>query len=398
MNVGENMKILMINSVCGTGSTGRICTDLYAELKKEGHQCKVAYGRNQAMHIDEADAIKIGTDFDTKCHGVISRITDKHGFYSKKATQAFITQIEEYDPDIIHLHNIHGYYMNVEVLFNYLKDSHKKVIWTLHDCWSFTGHGAYIQTAGEEVSEDYYYCGSKKKYPASYLMNNAKNNFARKKELFTSLDELDIITPSKWLADLVRQSYLKDYHIQVINNGIDSAKFNNEVTVTKAKYNFGDKKIVLGVAAVWETHKGIEDFLELAQLLPEDYQIVLVGKMGKQSLPTNITHISHTDSVEELAELYSLAEVFVNPTHLDNYPTVNLEALACGTPVLAYQTGGGSYESAYLDQSDGIVEGDVKEIYRRIQNQDYRNQLTNRYDISKERMIQEYLELYKSKL
>lgn len=347
------MKVLQINSVCGVGSTGRIATDLYKVLEEQGHECVIAYGRGTAP--EGIKTIKIGTDFDNYMHVAKTRIFDKHGFGSTKATKEFIKKVKEYDPDIIHLHNIHGYYINIEILFNYLKEANKKVIWTLHDCWAFTGHCSHFDYIG--CNKWKYKCGKcpqKNTYPSSILKDNSTWNYERKKQIFTSLDNMTIVTPSKWLASLVRDSFLKKYYIKVINNGINLDIFKYTNSNFRKKHNLQDKIIILGVASIWSKKKGFDYFIELSKLLNDNFKVVMVGvsKKQKERLPKNILVISKTNNSKELAEIYSAADVFVNPTLEDTYPTTNLEAIACGTKVLTFDSGGASET---ISKADGIV-------------------------------------------
>ncbi len=360
------MRILMINSVCGIRSTGRICTDLALALEKEGHQVKIAYGREDVPAEFQRFAMKIGNDFEVKLHGVISRLFDAQGFGSKKSTYDLIRKIKEFNPDIIHLHNIHGYYINIEILFEYLKTSGKKIICTLHDCWPFTGHCAYFDYADcKKWETGCFNCPQSREYPASFS-DNSKKNWEKKKAIFTNVPNLTIVTPSHWLANLVKNSYLKNYPVCVINNGINTDVFKNTPSDIKKNYNIADKKIVLGVAAIWDKRKGLYYMIELSQKLGDDYQVVVIGvtQEQKESLPNNVIGILRTNSVNELVEWYSAAEVFVNPTLEDNYPTTNLEAIACDTPVISFETGG-STESASL--YGAVAEkGDTDEICRLI--------------------------------
>lgn len=335
------MKVLQINSVCGVGSTGRIATDLYKVLEEQGHECVIAYGRGTAP--EGIKTIKIGTDFDNYMHVAKTRLFDKHGFGSTKATKEFIKKVKEYDPDVIHLHNIHGYYINIEILFDYLKKSNKKVIWTLHDCWAFTGHCAYFDYVGcEKWKNDCKNCPQKKEYPNSLVIDNSNWNFKRKKEIFTGLKDLTIVTPSKWLAGLLNESYLSEYKVKVINNGIDLDVFKPTKSDFRKRYGLEDKYIVLGVASVWDRRKGLNYLVELSEKLDNSYKIIVVGVTEKQKdkLPQNMIGITKTNNIKELVEIYSAADVFVNPTLEDNFPTTNLEALACGTPIITFDTGG----------------------------------------------------------
>ncbi|GBF12468.1 glycosyltransferase [Tepidibacillus sp. HK-1] len=347
------MKVLQINSVCGIGSTGRIVTDIHNILIEQGHESYIAYGRDLSKNCDTS--IKIGSKIDNYSHVALTRIFDKHGFGSKKATQKFIEKVKELDPDIIHLHNIHGYYINIEVLFDYLKKADRPVVWTLHDCWSFTGHCAYFDYVGcDKWKTGCYDCPEKNSYPASVIIDNSKDNYIKKKELFTGIKNLTIVTPSKWLAGLVKQSYLREYPVEVINNGIDLDVFKPTQSDFRERFNLEDKFIILGVASTWDRRKGFGYFIELSKKIKNDEVIVLVGLSEKQRkyLPKNIIGITRTSNVKELAEIYTAADVFLNPTLEDNFPTTNLEALACGTPVITFDTGG-SVEC--VDSKTGIV-------------------------------------------
>ena len=348
----SSMKILQINSVCGVGSTGRIATDLYKVIEEQGHECVVAYGRGTAP--EGIKTIKIGTNFDNYMHVSKTRIFDKHGFGSTKATKEFIKKVEEYNPDVIHLHNIHGYYINIEILFEYLKRADKKVVWTLHDCWAFTGHCSHFDYVGcYKWKTGCNNCKQKKEYPSSKIADASEFNYEKKKELFTSVKDMTIVTPSKWLAGLVKESFLGKYEVIVINNGIDLDVFKPTESDFREKYGLQDKKIILGVASVWTERKGFNTFIELADKLDYDYKIVLVGvnKKQKKRLPKNILAIIRTNNVRELAEIYTVADIFLNPTLEDNFPTTNLEALACGTPVITFNIGG-SIES--IDEKCGL--------------------------------------------
>lgn len=350
------MKILQINSVCGVGSTGRIATDLYKVLEEQGHECVIAYGRGTAP--EEIKTIKIGTDFDNYMHVAKTRLFDKHGFGSTKATKEFIKKVEEYDPDIIHLHNIHGYYINIEVLFDYLKIANKKVIWTLHDCWAFTGHCSHFDYIGcDKWKTGCSNCPQKAEYPSSKVVDNSKFNYEKKKRLFTSVKNMTIITPSKWLANLVEESFLGKYEVVVINNGIDLEVFKPTESNFREYYGLEDKKIILGVASVWTERKGLYTFFELFKKLSNDYKIVLVGLSKKQikDMPDNIIGITRTNNIYELIEIYSEADIFVNPTLEEVLGLTNIEALACGVPVVTYNTGG-SVEC--IDDNCGIIVND----------------------------------------
>ena len=335
------MKILEINSFFTVGGPPRIVNGIYDTLIEEGHECKIAAARER-MYAPK-DSIQIGSNLGVKINALKARIFDNEGFNARRATRKLIKDIEKYNPDVIHLHNLHGYYINIEILFDYLKKSGKPVVWTLHDCWALTGHCAYFDyskcdqwmTACEK-------CKNKKNYPTSYLANRAKRNYQKKKAVFTSLKNLTIVTPSRWLADLVERTCLGKYPIKVIRNGIDTKVFRQINVDELENKSFIDKKIILGIAQVWDKRKGLEYFFELNKIMPNDWKIILVGLDDSQikTLPKNILGIKKTQSVNELVKLYNLADVFVNPTLEDNYPTTNIEAVACGTPVVTFCTGG----------------------------------------------------------
>ena len=362
------MKILMINVVCGIRSTGRICTDLAAALETQGHEVKIAYGREEVPEQFKKYAVRIGNDLDVKFHGLKARLIDGCGFGSRRATKKFIEWVMEYDPDVIHLHNIHGYYINIEVLFEYLKTCGKKIIWTLHDCWAFTGHTAYCDA--KECDKWKTGCGKcpgLQEYPKSYV-DNSINNWKKKKSIMQGIPYMTIVTPSKWLEGLVKESFLAEYPVIVIHNGIDSKQFYPMESSFKENYNIGDKFMLLGVSTSWDEMKGYSDYLKLADMIGEKYQIVLVGLTKEQidKLPRNIIGIEKTNSVKELAQLYSAADLFLNLSYCENYPTVNLEALSCGTPVLTYDVGG-SKETIIDGMGYSVKKGSLNSIIETLQ-------------------------------
>lgn len=395
------MRILQINSVCGIGSTGRIATDIHAILKEQGHESYIAFGRGIPISCD--NPIRIGYKCDIYAHVVKTRIFDKHGFGSKRATKEIIAKIKELDPDVIHLHNIHGYYINVEILFDYIKELNKPIIWTLHDCWPFTGHCTYFDFMGCNCWKGESKCTQKRSYPASYFLNNSKNNYYRKRKAFTGVNKLTIVTPSKWLANLAGQSFLNEYPIRVINNGIDLSIFKPTESRFRRKYNVMNKFIILGVANTWDRRKGLSYFIDLAKKITSNEVIVLVGitEEQKSKLPDNIIGISKTNNIKELVNIYSASDVFVNPTLEDNFPTTNLEALACGTPVITFMTGG-SVES--LDKDTGIIveKGNIHELLKAINKikekgkEEYYSFCLDRANnlYNKDEKFKEYLNLY----
>lgn len=325
-----------------------------------GHESYIAFG--QGDRPSESELIKVGNRWDIILHGILTRLFDLHGFGSKSPTKRLIEQIENIKPNMIGLLNLHGYYINVEILFKYLKQKNTPVIWTLFDCWAFTGHCSYFEDINcLKWQSACHTCPKKNRYPASYGLDNSANNFNRKLNLFTGLENLTIIVHSNWLYNLVKSSILKEYPVHIIRSGVDLDIFQPKLSaILNTNENKSKKKIILGCANIWNRRKGLTDFIMLRHKLSVEYQIVLIGVSQKQinKLPTGIIGIERTENLEQLAELYSSALVFVNPTYLDNFPTTNLEALACGTPVITYNTGG-SPES--IDDSTGRVvsKGDI---------------------------------------
>lgn len=358
------MKALMINSVCGIRSTGRICAKLARELEVEGHEVKIAFGRERTVPEQfQKYAVPIGCGLDVKIHALRTRLLDDHGFGSRYATKKFLKWADIYDPALLWLHNIHGYYINVELLFNWIKSRPQmQVYWTLHDCWAFTGHCTYFTAVKcERWRTGCESCPQKGQYPASVLVDNSSINYFRKKDLFTGVCSMKLITPSKWLAELVRQSFLREYPVEVQHNTIDTETFKPTAGNFRKNHGLEDKKLILGVASVWNGRKGFQDFLKLAGVLDNSYALVLVGTSDAQMrrLKSNMIGIRGTNSARELAEIYTAADVFFNPTYEDNYPTVNLEAQACGTPVVTYNSGG-SAETLYTAESVSVRTGDLE--------------------------------------
>lgn len=333
------MKVLQINSVCGIRSTGRICTDLAEVLQEHGHECKIAYGREDVPQKYQQYAIRVGSAIEVKLHGLRSRLLDSHGFGSRRGTKKLIKWLKEYDPDIIHLHNIHGYYINIEVLFSYLKACGKKIIWTLHDCWAFTGHCSHFTMVKcEQWKTHCSHCMQRNQYPISLFFDKCHNNFEQKKQLFTNIPNMTIVTPSNWLADRVKESFLSKYPVSVFPNGIDLDMFKPTPNTLREQYMLTDKKIILGVASAWSERKGLADFVKLADLLTDNEQIVLIGLTPKQlqQLPGNIIGLERTNSIKELAQWYTTADVFFNPSREETMGLTSVEALACGTPAIIY--------------------------------------------------------------
>ncbi|MEI7989699.1 MAG: glycosyltransferase [Chloroflexota bacterium] len=398
------MHILQINTVCGIGSTGRIAIDLQALLVKLGHQGTIAFGRNTAINCTQT--IRIGNNLDSCLHVAKTRLLDAHGFGSAAATKAFLKKIETLDPDVIHLHNLHGYYIHIGLLFDFLKDFHKPVVWTLHDCWAMTGHCAHFEHIDCNLWKDECHdCPAKSEYPKSWFLDGSKWNHQKKKKLLTGVRNLTIVTPSRWLERLVKGSYLRDYPLSVIYNGIDLNVFKPVSSDFRNRHNLQGKFVLLGVASAWVESKGFAHFIELAKKLKSDEKIVLVGVNDEQvrHLPLEIIGISRTGNINELAEIYSAVDLFVNPTLADTFPTTNLEALACGTPVVTFNTGGCS---ECLEDGCGLVVergniarlveaiADIKQAGKASYSAKCRERAENFYDSKVQ--LAEYVSLYKT--
>lgn len=336
------MKILSLNS-SNFGSTGNIMIGIAEEARSCGHETAVACPASRSNSKKETQGqIFIGDRISRNLHLQLSRITGLNGCYQMWATRKFLKKVTKFAPDVIHLHNLHNCYINLPMLFSYIKKHSIPVVWTLHDCWAFTGHCPYFDMVScDKWKNGCYACPQYKNYPES-LIDNSKNMYRRKKKWFCGIKNMIVVTPSEWLSDLAKQSFLGEYHVKVINNGIDLSVFCPSDSDFREKYDLCGKKIVLGVAFGWEKRKGLDVFLKLYDRLSDEYKIVLVGtdEAVEQLLPDGIIAIRRTESREELAKIYSAADVFVNPTREDNFPTVNMEALACGTPAVTFKSGG----------------------------------------------------------
>ena len=360
------LKVAQINSCYGIYSTGTIVKDISAILQKQGHECISIFGRSGAANM--IDSFKFSTKFDTNYHTLMSRAFDREGLYSVKPTKRIIKLLKEYSPDIIHLHNIHGHYLNYKLLFEFIDRQKIPVVWTLHDCWSITGHCAHFDKIScDKWTDGCKNCPQKKSYPTSYLIDNSSENYALKKELFTSVDKMTIVTPSNWLKSYIDRSYLGKYETIVIHNGVDISVFKRAESNIRQKYSLENKKIVLGVANVWDKMKGLYDFIKLSDMLGADYKTVLIGLSDAQTelLPKNILGLKKIADKSELAKWYTAADVFVNPTYEDTFPTVNIEAQCCGTPVVTYMTGG-SPETIYNGCGMVVEQGNISDLIKAL--------------------------------
>lgn len=344
------MKILEINS-SNYSSTGNIMTQIAETAREKGHTVITCCPKSRSnLKKPVKNQVLIGNILTRNLHIELAKLTGLNGCFSIISTLSFLEEVKKFNPDLIHLHNLHNCYINLPLLFRYIKKNNIKVIWTLHDCWAFTGQCPYFTLVNcDKWQTGCYDCPSFREYPQS-MVDRTKTMWKLKKKWFTGVENMTIVTPSQWLADLAKRSYLSEYPVKVIHNGIDLTIFKPTENDFRQVYGLQNKKIVLGVAYGWGDRKGYRDCLKLAELLDESYQLVLVGVLKEQisSLPKNVLGIERTNSQKELAAVYSASDVFINTTYEDNYPTVNLEARACGLPVITYRTGG-SPESAGKD-------------------------------------------------
>jgi len=357
-------KLLQIGIEVNCNSTGRIAEQLGEVAMLHGWDSFITYAR--AYQPSKSNVIKIGNAFGIYNHVLQTRLFDKHGLASNSATKTLIKKISIIKPDIIHLHHLHGYYINIKLLFDYFSKAKIPVIWTFHDCWSFTGHCAHFEYANcSKWKTGCHHCPQLREYPKTLFFDKSKINFAKKKEIFTSLNNMTIVPVSNWLGDIVKDSFLNIYPISVIQNGIDlevfKPKSSREIIMTK--HSLKNEFLIIGVAGTWNGRKGLEYFSKINERLNEDYKIILVGLNDKQlkTLPNGIIGIKRTENVSDLADYYSAADVFVNPTLEDTFPTTNLESLACGTPVITFKTGG-SAEAINSDTGIIVSKGDSDKL------------------------------------
>lgn len=398
-------KLLQINPVIREStSTGKIMREIGEMAISAGWESYIAYsGARDGLPPHSSKLIPVGSRPDLLGHFLATRLFDAHGLASRRATRKFLETVKEIDPDIIHIHNVHGYFLNYPELCEYLSASGKPVVWTVHDCWLYTGHCYHYSSAGcSRWQSECHDCPCKRSFPASYGLDRSRRNFRLKKSLFTSIPRLNLVVVSEWMKGELSKSFLSAVPCRCIHNGIDTSLFSPQPggEIPGVYY--------LAVASIWLPEKGLPDLAELAGMLAPGEQLVLLGKMTesqKRSLPEGVLTIERTADVQTLARLYSGATALVNPTWQDNYPTVNLEAVSCGTPVVTYRTGG-SVESVVPETGFVVEQGDVKGLYARLQEirsgdrEEWRSRC-RAYALShfdKSLALEEYLKLYEDVL
>ena len=355
--------ILQIGASLALGSTGRISEDIATLARTAGWDTYMAHG-SRYVGRSEMIPIHVGSKLDEYIHFAQGLVLDNHGLGSKSATKRFLEQLDTVQPDVVHMHNIHGYYLNYPLLFDYLKKKQIPVIWTLHDCWAFTGHCSHFITAKCEKwkKEGCHDCSLKKSYPKSFV-DNSRRNFELKKKYFTSLDQVIVVSVSEWLKSNVDQSFLSVYPGKVIYNGVDTTVFQPINNNIKKDLGIEGKKLLIGVATSWNNSKGLNDYYQLAKMLPSDYQIVLIGLSTKQieELPKDIIGITRTNNQQELVQYYSAADIVLNLSYAETFGLTTVEGFACGTPSIVYNAT--ASPELISDETGIIVEpGDIKGV------------------------------------
>ncbi|MBR4461157.1 MAG: glycosyltransferase [Erysipelotrichaceae bacterium] len=386
-------------------STGNVVLNIAAAARKQDLKVYTCCRRSRfGLKYKYEDQIYIGTWLDRVVSERLAFLTGLNGCFNVINTWLFIRKLKKLKPDLIHIHSLCENYLNIRMFFSYLRKNEIPVIWTMHDNWAFTGRCAQFRC--EKWRDGCGSCPHRDFFPPTLVFDPSARIWKERKQIYNSLDRMTIVTPSRWLSDLVRISLFKDHHpIRVINNGINLDIFQPTDSDFIEKHQLQGKHIVLGVAYWWDTCKGLYVFLELAKRLPDDYRIVMVGTNEETDklLPDNIISIHRTQNQKELAEIYSAADVFVNPTTDDNFPTVNMEAIACGIPLLTYDTGGCA---EVIDETCGsaVPMGDIdaleKEIYRICETKPYTKEscLKRAHHFNMYDKYQEYIDLYKEVL
>lgn len=392
------MKILQVNTVVAYGSTGIICQNIARGLIAQGHDCLIVYGRGE--DVADLPTKKIGNRLEQGLHYLQSKYLDRHGLGSRGATYQLLQIVKEYKPDIIHLHNIHGYYLNYKILFRELGKLEIPVVWLLHDQWAVSGGAAYIDEntdlADLKIRNVSRKPQEKRQYPslARVSIGRFRKNLLDKYQAVSSLPSLTIVTPSEWLATFVKTSYLQDFPIKTIYNGMDSHHFTIQSLPRQ------DAILVLGAASVWDERKGLSYFCQLAEEMDDRFKIMLIGVDDSLPLPPKIIRLGKVTN-EEMLRYYNQADIFLNPTMGDNFPSVNVEAQLCGTPVITFDTGG-SKESICLETGAVVEKGNTRNLIETIQHFSHKTPRiaeqtrAHALQFSIEQMVARYVALYQT--
>lgn len=347
-------KVLQICVEGNTGSTGTIAESIGKIALNSGWESYIAFGR--FPRESNSKLIKIGNYWDIFLHGIETRIFDRHGLGSRGATKKLIKEIIQIAPDVIHLHHLHGYYINIEILFKFLSENNIPVVWTFHDCWSITGHCTYFDYIGcDKWKTECNNCPQMKEYPASIFIDRSKKNFYLKKSLFNSVDNLTVVSVSNWLNDIVGKSFMRKLSRKVIYNGVDVELFKpSSSNNIKEKFSIESKFLIFGLATTWSKRKGLDDFIKLSKNIDENAIIILVGLNAAQikTLPKNIIGLQRTENVQELVDLYVASDVFLNLSVEETFGLTTAEALSCGTPAIVYDA---TASPELIDNHTGII-------------------------------------------
>lgn len=357
--------LVEINTVVNN-STGRIMHDIQREADISGMETLSIVGRRHVY--TDVPCVKFGNALSFWIHVIWTTLTDRHGLepvLSSLFTRKMVDRIREANPDIIHLHNIHGYYLHYPTLMKYLAYEYKgKIIWTFHDLWPITGHCAYYSAVNcDKWMTGCNHCPNKKRYPVSLGLDGSRKNYEIKRKLFTSLSNLTITVPSEWMVSQVRQSFMGKYPVEVIHNGIDTVVFDHNRLIADLDIEsnkcadetaWSDKKILLSVASIWDERKGLKDLIALSDKLSDDYVMVIVGLSKHQisRLPKDVIGITRTENIDELVSLYSRANIFINPSLEESFSLVTVEALSCGCPCIVLDT---SAVAELVNDDNGVV-------------------------------------------
>jgi len=397
------MRIFQLNTVCGIKSTGRIAVEIGKLVEADGGQCLIGCGANYVPPEAEHMAVKTLSVTKRRLYSLLIRLFDAETCFNLIGTIRLTKEMDRFAPDVVHLHNIHGGYLHAGVLFRYLKKKNIPVVWTLHDCWPFTGHCAHFSYIGcEKWKTQCASCPQKGRYPICIGLDGSRRNHARKRKLFTSLNNLTMVAPCEWMRQPLEQSYMKKHAVRTIYNGVDLQSFRPTESDLRVRFGLENCRLVLAAASDWDERKGLKYLIQAAQKLGKDYRFVVVGLSSAQvaALPDGMIGIEHTANVNELAQWYTAADCFANPTLEDNMPMVNLEALASGTPVVTFRTGGcpeavDADTGIVVDQAD--VDGLCEAIRRITPKTDARKEacLQRAQFFSAARTFESYLNLYR---
>lgn len=400
------MRILQVNTAFVPGGTARVVNSITLELISVGDECLIVASRGQMASMEHS--MRIGGRLTTYWNALMARCFDNDGFVSKSTTRKLISIICSYSPDIIHLHNLHGYYINIRMLFDFLKTAGIPVVWTLHDCWAFTGHCSYFTNAKCSKWKDGSCdrsCELKRDYPACYLLGRQAKNLRLKREIFLGVNNLTIVTPSRWLAACVSESFLKEYPINIVYNGVDTNVFKPVRNTIRKQFKIGNKTLLLGVAMQWTRRKNLNSFIELARKLSNKYVIMLVGvnELWRKELPKNIICVPAIVRPALMAQFYSAADILLNLSTSETFGLVSVEALACGTPVIIYNN---TASPEIIDESCGYIvnESDgIDAVADIVRSKTWRgisakSCIARASKFTVERQLEQYRNLYQSRL